>query len=121
MGFVGEESLLLLSIVVLLFPLAMYCWFLAALNRRARPTLLSGTLDCAGLGFAASGILLFVGPNILTILFSKGLQFMPIEEEVQHDFMAQMQEWWLLWAGYYAAVIAIVAWLFWSRRNKTVI
>jgi len=48
-----------------IFPIGIYCLILGALNRRDRPVLVSGRWDFAGVLFAASGLLLVVGPAVI--------------------------------------------------------
>ena len=52
------------TLLAFLIPLAVYCWVLAAINRRGKPTMVGGTWDCAGMLLSAGGILLMVGPVV---------------------------------------------------------
>jgi hypothetical protein len=55
----------LLTFIVSLFPLAVYCLILAGINRRDRPLVVRGVWDFAGVLAALSGILLWTGPVLL--------------------------------------------------------
>src|SRR5262249_8831720 len=56
-NFAGEATLylLLVGILVCLFPLALYCLFLAWLHQRPQPTLMPGRWDFVGVLVALSG------------------------------------------------------------------
>jgi hypothetical protein len=112
---------LLLLLLVFLVPVTAYCLILALVNRRLHPVLVSGRWDAAGLLFAASGLLLFVGPVTIALLFHRSLSLMPLSgrpTQALGDFLA---EWWLLWLGYYLVVVLGAVLLLWMRRGKTVI
>lgn len=53
--------LILVGSLVCLFPLGLYCLWLAEINNRPRPTLVNGAWDFAGLLVGLSGFLLFGG------------------------------------------------------------
>lgn len=57
--------LILVGSLVCLFPLGLYCLWLAEINHRPRPTLVNGAWDFAGLLIGLSGFLLFGGPMAL--------------------------------------------------------
>jgi hypothetical protein len=54
--------LILLGIIVCLFPLGVYCLYLAQVNTRPHPLMLPGTWDFVGVVAGLSGFLLFGGP-----------------------------------------------------------
>lgn len=56
---------LLLVGLACLFPVSLYCLFLALLHQRRQPTMLSGSWDFAGVLVALSGFLLFGGTTLL--------------------------------------------------------
>jgi hypothetical protein len=107
-----------------LFPVAVYCWVLALVNRRPGPVMVSGLWDFVGLCFAASGFLLIVGPALLTGLYNRALQELP---QAHQPRMIMAVLWdlldyqWAVWLGYYAAVVLGALLLLWLRRRKTVI
>jgi len=57
-------------------PLAFYLFLLGVINLRRRPTVISGSVDAAGLAFAASGLLL-VGPMNLFLPAAAAVRFGP--------------------------------------------
>jgi hypothetical protein len=115
-----EESVLvplLPLLVAFLVPVAAYCLLLAAINRRPNPVMISGSWDAAGLLFAASGGLLFVGPTIIMKLYI-GEVSTPASGRSVHDVFLAL---WLVWLAYYVVLIAGSIALLWLRRGKTVI
>jgi hypothetical protein len=113
--------LLLPTILVFLIPIAAYCWVLAAVNRRPQPTMVSGTLDCAGMLLAASGILLMVGPILLNKIFLRIMEAIPLEEDTTPAFAEVESYWWFSWVLYFTLLPVVVCLLLWWRRTKTVI
>jgi hypothetical protein len=61
-----------LIFVAFLFPLAVYCLALGAVNRRQHPLMVSAAWDFAGLLFAASGLLAFGVPGFLNSFSEHG-------------------------------------------------
>ncbi len=55
-------------LLAVLFPVAVYLGILGLVNRRSHGLLVSGPWDFAGILFAASGLLLFGGPALLSSL-----------------------------------------------------
>lgn len=53
------------GVLFCLFPLMVYCLFMAGLNQRRQATVLSGTWDFAGVLLALAGFLLWGGPKFL--------------------------------------------------------
>jgi hypothetical protein len=122
---IEETSLLLLVFggLVFLFPLAAYCLFLAMVNGRQTPTMISGPWDFAGVLFATSGFLLVGGPVILGAFHDRfrlalaqgqlpGLSVLGGE----HAFF-----WYALWGLYFALVVGGAVYLLNRRRNMSVI
>jgi hypothetical protein len=54
-----------------LFPLSLYCLFLAMLHQRRHPTVISGRWDFAGVLIALSGFLLVGGTTMVLVLESR--------------------------------------------------
>jgi hypothetical protein len=109
-------DLLFLSILAFLVPVAVYCWVLSYINRRVKPTMVSGTWDSAGMMLAASGILLVVFPFLLYLFFLRKYQgeFSPEGEQ-------SVLYWWgTTWCLYFALLVFGVARALWTRRNRTV-
>ncbi len=113
----------LLPLLLLLFPIAAYCVVLAILNRRPQPALVAGSWDFLGLLFAASGLLLYTGPKLVSRYFQQEANGLPFEEGgPSPDAAGALAAWWLLaWAAYYAVVVGGAAFLVWWRRDKTVV
>jgi hypothetical protein len=109
--------------VAFLLPLAVYCLVLAMLNRRWRPTLVSGPWDFAGVLFALSGFLFVGGPCLLTGLNKhwRGLWLMGRLRDVS----VRGEDWWhfwvMVWAAYFVLVVAGAAFLLWQRRRTTAV
>src|SRR5437868_14072259 len=101
------DALLFLPILAVLTPIAVYCWVLAAINRRDRPTLVSGIWDCVGLLVALSGILLVVGPVLLTRTFNAIIAAIPPDQEFEPEANRWMPIWWLAWGIYFSAAVIV--------------
>jgi hypothetical protein len=97
-------------VLVFLFPVGAYCLLLAMFNRRAHPFLVSGPWDCVGLLFAASGVLLFDGPIILSTLYHRFVGGLLLDDN-----------WWAVLLSYYVLVVVGAVLLLRSRRDKTVV
>ena len=115
------NSFLLPSILAFLTPMAVYCWILAAINRRAKPTMVSGPWDCAGMLLASSGTLLVFVPFLLYRLFWRIMNELPPQEDTMDGFAVVLEEWWFFWALYFTLMLLAVFLLIWWRRSKTVI
>ena len=76
-----------------MFPLAVYCLFLAFLNGRRRPAVFSGTADLMFLAVGLSGLFL-VGPGRLLL---------PLNVLTYWGAGA-----WLLWTAFYLSVVLII-------------
>jgi hypothetical protein len=114
---------LLPLLLLILFPVAVYCVVLAYLNRRLQPTPVPGAWDFLALLFAASGLLLFAGPEVINAYFRKSIEDTafaeggPSPRSVEH----LRTLWWAVWAAYYAAVLTGAAALVWLRADKLVV
>jgi hypothetical protein len=113
--------LLLLLFLVFLVPVAAYCLILALLNRRLHPVMLSGPWDAAGLLFAASGGLLFVGPAVMALLYHRTVNEGPLAGKGASSFGDLWASWWGIWLVYYLVLVAGSVALLWLRRGKTII
>ena len=104
------------TLLISLFPLAMYCLMLSSINRRSEPLLVRGVWDFTGLLFAVSGMLLWAGPAMMATIFERSIfggSSKPFEELVK--------QWWLLWVSYYGVVLSGSILLLWLRRPTTAI
>ena len=104
----------LVTLLVSLVPIAIYCLILASINRRSAPVLVSGVLDFAGVLFAASGMVLWAGPAMLATLHERS-----IAGESTRAFEELLIQWWALWAGYYGMVVTGGIFFLWLRRPTT--
>lgn len=116
-------SLFLLHLLLFLFPVAVYCLVLAAINRRPHPTLVPGSWDFVGLLFAASGFLLFALPTVLQTFFQRLISETPFGEDgPSPDAVGSMAvAWWIAYLGYYFVVVAGSLALTWLRASRTVV
>jgi hypothetical protein len=115
--------LLLLLFLLFLIPVGVYCLILAGINRRAHPVIASGTWDCIGLLFAASGFFLAVLPGMVTLLYGKTLRQLPfVEPRSGAEALGNLWlEWWGVLLLYYLALGTGAAALVFHRRATTVI
>src|SRR5438128_1626230 len=105
---------ILITLLVSLFPIALYCLVLASINRGAVPLVVQGGWDFLGVLFAASGILLWAVPAMLGTLYQRS-----IAVDSEQTFESIWQLWWLIWAAYYGLVLAGAVFLVWLRRHST--
>jgi hypothetical protein len=113
--------ILILLSVCLVFPLAVYFFVLAQLNRRRHPVLVSGIWDFAGVLFALSGFLLLGGPFIMASLNQDWRDFW-----LRSPFRSSEEigeQWWYLrlgiWAVYFAVVLFGAFFLLRGRAQVT--
>lgn len=106
-------------IALTLFPLALYCFILAAVNRCRHPVVVSGTWDFLGTVFGASGFLLFAGPYILNNLNERWREqwLLAAADPSAELGDAGHELWWWIRAGYFILVVAGVACLLYRRRR----
>lgn len=107
---------ILATLLICLFPIAFYCLMLSSVNRRVQPLMVRGVSDFAAVLFAVSGMLLWAGPVMLASLYERS-----VTDQPGRSFDEVWQEWWLIWAAYYVAVIGGAALLLWLRRHTTAI
>jgi hypothetical protein len=114
--------LFLQSILAFLIPLAIYCWVLAAINRREQPTMVWGLWDCAGMLLALAGVFLVVAPVLLDRFFLQLVTELTFaDEEFGPAFDRAMGQWWFFWGGYFTLLLVGIFLMLWWRRTKTVI
>jgi hypothetical protein len=114
----------LLSGLVMLFPIGIYCLVLARLNRRPHPFLVTGIHDAAGLLLALSGVLFFIGPSMLT-----GFNYRPRDIWLYNHYSALKglgrQWWWVgqlsLWLLYGVVVLGGCYFFLRTRRRVTAV
>jgi hypothetical protein len=105
------------------FPLGIYCLILGAINRRDRPLLVSGPWDFAGVLFAVSGFLLFVGPAVLSSLYERWRVSWVLGHAGAGEGPsgASYYLWVGLWYVYYFGVVAVAVWMLKRRREVTAV
>jgi hypothetical protein len=111
----------LFFLALFVFPVAVYCLVLGLINRRPHPVLVSGPWDFFGLLLAASGLILFGGPAILTLFYDREVRDFLLGRlrSPQFEFAALLAKWWILWLLYYLVVVGGSAALLWMRREVT--
>jgi hypothetical protein len=98
---------LVLLVVCVVFPLAVYFLVLAQLNRRRHPVMVGGVWDFAGVLFALSGFLLLGGPFIMAT-FNQDWRDFWLRSPLRSS-TGLSEHWWYLrlglWACYFAAIL----------------
>lgn len=126
-GHFEDVSLLLLVLLffLLLFfflPISIYCVALASINRRLRPVIVSGSWDCVGLLFAASGFFLVVIPGILMVLYARNVRNLPLTAPGDVSALWRVvAEWWAVWGLYYLTLVLGAVLAVWYQGRTTVI
>lgn len=114
--------LLVFGALVFLFPVAAYCLFLAMVNNRPQPTMISGPWDFAGILFATSGFVLLGGPTVLGAFHSK--YRMALSKGTlpnPGDLFDTSSYWTLIWGIYFLIVLLGAIAVLLNRRAITVI
>ncbi len=112
-----EIPLIFLAFVV---PLAIYSLILTYLNRQAHPAMVPGPWDFAGVLLAGSGLLLFIGPAILTALYEHWrLAWLLGRVHFLHNLGENWYFWMAVWAAYFLAIVALAGWMLWRQRMRT--
>jgi hypothetical protein len=111
--------ILVLLVVCVVFPLAVYFFVLAQLNRRRHPVMVSGVWDFAGVLFALSGFLLLGGPFIMATFNQDWRDFWLRSRSSQ----GLSEQWWYLrlglWVLYFAAIFIGSLFLLRGRSRVT--
>jgi hypothetical protein len=105
--------------VFCLTPLAIYLLWLASVNRRARPTAVSGTWDFIALLAGLSGFLLLGAPIAITALQSNARYWSRSNFEQLRSTWNQEKVTWLLVAGGYVAFVATAVAVGTMKRKNT--
>ena len=107
--------------VCVVFPLAVYFFVLAQLNRRRHPVMVSGIWDFSGVLFALSGVLLLGGPFIMASLNQDWRDFWLRSPFRSSEGLSE--QWWYLrlglWALYFAAIFVGSIFLLRGRSRVT--
>ena len=115
---------MLLSALVFLCPLGVYCFLLGRINRRRHPVLVAGVQDCAGLLLALSGFFLVVVPGILT-----GFHYRPGDVWLYYHYHAlpglghrwAFIGWAFVWLVYATVILGLAGWMLARRRWVSVV
>ena len=107
-----------------LFPLSLYCLYLAMLHQRGHPTIVAGSWDMAGVLIALSGFLLAGGTTVIFAIHSAvrdyWLQVGPVHSLA--GLYARVGAWTLgVWGLYFLILVVGGAYLIASRRECTVV
>lgn len=116
--------MLLFLLIAFLFPVAVYCSVLAAINRRSQPLLVSGTWDFVGLLFASAGFLLITGPTMALMLYKQGERSFWASTDtavVSREVVDVLASGFVYWGLYYGLVVGGAVALLWWRRKNTVV
>jgi hypothetical protein len=105
-------------VLAFLFPLWVYCLFLAALNRRPHPVVVAGPWDFVGVVLALSGFLLVGGPAILSNLAATLHGPPGGENETLWWFLRQVLFGALL-TVYFLVLVVVIGVALWRRRGVT--
>src|SRR5262249_4511160 len=104
-----------------LFPVAAYLLFLAILNGRTHPTVVSGPWDFAGVLFATCGFWLVGGPIALS-LFHSCWRPAFVQGEMSGLGSGEWSFLWALaWILYFAVVLGAAVFFLWRRRAHTLV
>lgn len=104
-------------LLAFLLPFTVYVLVLGAVNRRRRPVMVPGIWDFAGVLFAASGFLLFVGPAVLSSRSEGTRLFWAAGRAGDGGAVANL--WVFLALVYFGVVISGASFLLWRRRDTT--
>ncbi len=111
-----------MSILLAFVILAIYLLFLGSINRRRHPLMVYGPWDFVGVLFAASGFLLFGGPDALSVLNEHWRESLLFGDNPSSAASAT-ESLWLCWlillTTYFAVVVGGSAYLLWRSRNQT--
>ena len=105
-----------------LFPLTLYCLYLAMLHHRSRPTMMSGAWDTAGMLLALSGFLVVGGSTLVFTLHGSAHDWL-VRGSTFHDLRRlstqESQLTWILWGGYLLVVVGGSIALMRQREDTT--
>jgi hypothetical protein len=114
---------LLLVGLACLFPVSLYCLFLALLHQRRHPTMLSGSWDFAAVLVALSGFLLFGGTTLLFAFHTTARDAWLASAtlaDLRYGHARAGVVAFILWGLYGLLLIGGSAVMLWRRRNALV-
>jgi hypothetical protein len=106
----AEIRLALFAFLAFLLPIGVYCFVLAAINRRPRPLLVHGSWDAVGLLFAVSGFFLATVPVLASQFYHHVLDATDFEVAP-----------WIGWLVYFLLILVGSGVMIFSRANKTMV
>jgi hypothetical protein len=101
-----------------LFPLAAYLLYLAMINNRPHPTMLSGPWDFVGILVGTSGFWLIAGPAIMHIFHSRWRPAL-VRDDVGSGDLSFV--WIIPWMIYTLLVVGGSMLILWRRRHWTMV
>src|SRR5262249_24933059 len=104
-----------------LFPVAAYLLFLAIINGRNHPTIISGPWDFVGVLFATSGFWIVGGPVMLALLHARWRPAFVQGDMTELAIGEWSFVWALAWVLYFALIFFGSAILLWWRRRCTLV
>ncbi|MDB5310408.1 MAG: hypothetical protein JWO38_4610 [Gemmataceae bacterium] len=107
--------------VFCLTPLALYLFWLTSLNRRDRPTVMSGGWDFAVLLCGLSGFALFGGGLLLSLLQSNVRFWMRGNFEALRDAWGHERVTWCVIVAAYLVLVVGGSWLTLMARRRTLV
>ena len=114
-------GIVIFGLLIVFFPVAAYLLYLAVLNGRPHPTLISGPWEFAGALFATSGFWLMGGPVVLSIFHARWRPALLRGDTMDIASGDWAFVWVLLWIAYFVVVLGGAVLLLRRRRNVTLI
>ncbi len=105
-----EIRLALFAFLAFLLPVGIYCFVLAAINRRPRPLIVRGSWDAIGLAFAVSGFFLATVPALASQFYDHVLGAPDLGIGV-----------WTWWLAYFVLIVVGGIVMILARSHKTMI
>lgn len=117
--------MLLLVGAACLFPVSLYCLFLAMVHQRRTPTMIAGVWDFAGVLLALSGFLLVGTSVFLLSLYNHHARAFFLEGGTLHDLVRAYRQGssftFLLWTVFFVTLGVSLSFALWQRRMYTVV
>jgi hypothetical protein len=113
----------LIFFLIFLIPLAIYFLILSLLNRRGHPVMLSGVWDAIALLFGASGLLIAVGPGVLSSVSERWRFFWLLGQNPNSGiFREEGRDFWMfLCVLYFISAAGAATYFVLRRRHSTAI
>jgi len=110
-------------VLILFLPVAVYLIWVGSINRQSKPLIVEGTWDFAAMLFAASGLIFFGIPSIISSLNETWRRYwLTGEGPMPFASLEGSRTFWIfLWLFYLVMVVVLAAVLLKRRRNMYVI